>query len=248
MNLRTLGKRKIQKKDFMEDTLMDIVEKQIREGKINKETIEALVGRENLEAAIGYTESIDEDDLLKRYIIQYSYWLNGIEIDGNSLPKENFKKLLIDLIEELYNNELMQKILILELNNTNGLTQDFACHREFTSTTIMQYFSQNADEVEIQPHLALIIGGAYYLILHSKIATFCNIDFSMAQGRELLLNTVDQIVELLFTKKHTIVKENDNSKAKEIATNLLKSGVEKQIILESTGLSVEEFAELEDTL
>lgn len=43
--------------------------------------------------------------------------------------------------------------------------------------------------------LAILVGGLYYLILRGNQSTFCGIDWDSKKGRELLINSLTDIVE-----------------------------------------------------
>ncbi len=144
------------------------------------------------------------EGLLKSYAARYDYWFSTlVEIDRAKTPKENIKHMFIALINELYQNEFMQKFLLWELNDDNLITRRLATAREAYSIGLIDYYRKVFPKasMEIQSLMALVISGIYYLILHRKISTFALIDFDTPQGRDQLIDAVSKMVDEMLPGK-----------------------------------------------
>lgn len=49
--------------------------------------------------------------------------------------------------------------------------------------------------------LAVLVGGLYYLILKGNRSTFCGIEWNSKKGRELLINSLTDIIEKFLVKE-----------------------------------------------
>ncbi|MDR2962564.1 MAG: TetR family transcriptional regulator [Bacteroidales bacterium] len=72
------------------------------------------------------------DELYSEYVLTKDFLLNKhIHIDQSLSIAENAVKLYHDLIDELYENEIMQRILVWELSDTCPITRHIAQKREY---------------------------------------------------------------------------------------------------------------------
>ena len=172
-----------------------------------------------VEPPVIYSRFKNIDELIEQYARKYDYWLNNIiSLKEENTPKENLKKILVDLINELYNNEIMQRVLIWEMNDTHKITRRMAHSREIDSADLIEYY--NRDLGDVNGMMSLMISGIYYLILHRKISTFSTINYNTPQGRQILIETVENMVDKLLP---------DNSPA-DTTKKLLERGADKNII------------------
>ncbi|MDR1730147.1 MAG: hypothetical protein LBR52_05750 [Prevotellaceae bacterium] len=185
-----------------------------------------------------YNRFENVDDLLKQYVKKNDFWLNrSIKIDQALTPKENLKKVLTDLVEELYENAIMQRILLWALNDTHLVTRFMILAREVENVQLIRYFDANLGNygVHFNATHAMLISGIYYLILHKSISTFSTVDFSTEENKELMKQNVCDMIDKLFSEPNDV---------KTMAKKLLNKGVDKNIIAEVTGLSMEELDRL----
>ncbi len=228
-------KRKRRTKKELEDALWNTLEKQIIEKGFDNITITGLAKEAGFEPLVIYNRFKNVDELFERYIRKYDYWLNGfVNLKKENNARENFKKLLVDLINELYDNEIMQRLLLWGLNDTKKVTRQMSLNREINSSALIQYFCnelENFDGVG-----SLMISGIYYLILHRKVSTFSTIDYNTPQGRERMIETVESILNKLFPTETPPI----DIKIMDVAKKLLEKGVDKDIVREVIGLSIKE--------
>ena len=196
--METIGKKRIRRtKKELEDALWATLEKQIIEKGVDNITITGLAKEAGFEPLVIYNRFQNMDDLLETYARKYDYWLNDIfKISKENTPKENIKKLLTGLINDLYDNEIMQRLLLWGLNDTHRITRRMAQIREIDNSELIQYF--NSELKDFDGTGSLMIAGIYYLILHRKISTFANIDYNTPQGKEFMIQTVENIIDKLY--------------------------------------------------
>lgn len=179
------------------------LEKQIIEKGVNNITIRGLAKEAGFEPLVIYNRFKDMDDLLENYARRYDYWLNDISNikKGNTLC-EDAKKILTGLINDLYDNEIMQRVLLWELNDTHRVTRRMAQIREISNAETIECFKQN----DFDGAGSILIAGIYYLIMHRKISTFCDIDYNSPQGKETMIKTVENLVDGFFAMQPNEIK------------------------------------------
>jgi len=233
-------KRHRRTKEELDEIIWNALKKQVVERGFNNITLVGLAKEAGVEPPVIYKRFEDLDELLEKYARKYDFWLNDIlKFKKEYTANENIKKLLTDLINELYDNDVMQRLLLWGLNDTHRITRRLAMSREMDSADLITYFNSQF------PHFegigAIMITGIYYLILQRRIATFCYIDYNTPQGKQNLIDSIGMMVDKLFPG-NTV--PNDD-RIMEIAKKLLENGVDKNIIKDSTGLSVETIAAVE---
>ena len=190
-------KKQRRKKKELDEAIWNALERIIIERGFNDITLAGLAHEAGVDPPVIYNRFDSIDELLEKYVRRYDYWLNDIiSLKKGNTPKENFKKLLLDLINELYDNEIMQRILVWEMNDTHKITRRMALAREVDNSDLLQYFNEGLDNFD--SNIALMISGIYYLILHRKISTFSNINYNTPQGKKNLIETVDRTIDKLY--------------------------------------------------
>lgn len=202
-------------------------------------TLAKIAKRASLAPNMFYKRYPDLGKLIEKSIRNYDYWFNDIiEISfEKSNPEEYYKTVMLKLAQSLYENKVMQQILIYELANDNPITRRTAKLRELDSNeNLGEYdiFFKNTD-VDIRAHTALMIAGIYYLILHKDRSDFCGINLNTEEGRQRLYSSIAFTCNKLFSKTekqyHNVVR---------IAKNLKNENIDISIISKCTGLSKNE--------
>jgi len=121
---------------------------------------------------------------------------NAGALEANSLLQAQFDILLKD--------KVWQKIIHWELGESKKVLRKIADKREDTGERLLSlidpYF-ENTD-TNIRATLALLIGGIYYLSLHSKSngSTVCGIDINEEKGKLAVEKTIKNIIYDAFEK------------------------------------------------
>jgi AcrR family transcriptional regulator len=231
-------------KKEIEKTLQTALENLIVKKGFDKITFNELAKDANVNPIVIYNRYNNLEDFFDKYIRKYDYWLSDIvKLDQNEDAKISLIRIFTDLIEDLYSNEIMQKILLWELGNHNEMTARMAINRELQSRHLFKYFDATLNDTvcELRPVTAILVAGIYYLILHRRLSTFSETDFNTEEGKELLIRTVSNMIDLLFITKGS---ETNDKKTLQIAKNLMENGVEMEIIARSTGLSNQDLEKL----
>jgi AcrR family transcriptional regulator len=149
------------------------------------------------------------DGLIEAYIIENDYWM----IFGNhlrSLFKEhhglNGKAMVKQILQEQFNffirEEKMQALILMELSGSNPLLQSIHNVRE----SLGQQFYKQTDayfkgsEVNFRAVAALLVGGIYYMILHTKHNgyAFAGVDLKSDEGRSSILEAMSNIIDWAY--------------------------------------------------
>jgi len=121
---------------------------------------------------------------------------NAGALEANSLLQAQFDILLKD--------KVWQKIIHWELGESKKVLRKIADKREDTGERLLSlidpYF-ENTD-TNIRATLALLIGGIYYLSLHSKSngSIVCGIDINEEKGKLAVEKTIKNIIYDAFEK------------------------------------------------
>jgi AcrR family transcriptional regulator len=245
-----IKKKQRRKKKELDEIIWNSFEKLVIERGFNAITIACLAKEAKVELPVLYKRFEDMDGILKQYVRKYIYgvdysdvtnydfWLTKPRIDQAITPKENLKKVLTELIEELYDNPIMQRVLVWEINETHRETRRMSFSREVDSYSLLQHIGAKLDN--IYGVGSLMVAGIYYLILHRKISSFCTINYNTPQGKRILIETVESMIDKIYSEDAISIDD----KMKEVAKKLLEKGVDKNIVKESTGLLTEEIDKL----
>jgi AcrR family transcriptional regulator len=233
-------KKQRRKKKEIDKAIWTAFEKIVIERGFNAVTIAELAKKSGIEYVLLYNRFKNTDDLFKEYsAANNDFWLNNsIRIDPELSFKENSINVYLKLIDNLYENEIMQRILLWELNDTHKTTRHIAISREVENSFILTYFDREVKNTGLNLNIlnSMIISGIYFLILHKKISTFSFVNFNFEEAKEQLKETVKYVINKLFTETNDVHVD--------MAKKLLKKGIDKSIIAEVTELSMKELEKL----
>jgi AcrR family transcriptional regulator len=165
-------------------------------------TLTAVAQRAKIEASVFYRRYENLDDLFDEYTRKYDYWLAGITelLPADLNEEDSLRWIMRSMITALYKNRVMQQLLIWELSEDNEVTRRTATLREKINESLIGLletrFANSGWDMNVV--VSMLIGGVYYLILHRTRSTFCNVDFGTKKGKDRLLETVDQMIQLIF--------------------------------------------------
>ncbi len=237
------SRRRRRTKIEIENDIWNALERLILKKHIHNITIVELAQEAQVEPVVLYNRFKNLEELIEIYVRRYDYWLKDVtEIDWNGEPKSEFKKMFTNFVDKFYENEIMQRVLIWELHNGNEVNRQMAGMREMQAQQLFEHFNkylQNSG-VGIKAFTAILVAGIYMLVLHRKISTFSLIDFDCEAGKQILIDTVEEIVDRSFISEATTVSHENPQSIRDVAQNMLDLNVEKGIIALSTGLTVEQ--------
>ncbi len=232
-------KRTRRTKRTIEEELFRVVEQLVVQKGFNGVTFSEIAREAKVERRVLYNRFSGLSDLLDKYVQRYDCWLSkSVTFNPNESAVNNIKNLFSDLVNRLYKNQAMQKILIWELNDTSKTTRRLAQKREIDATELLKHFNESTKDFRngelINEFLSLFTAGIYYLILHRKVSTFGFTDFDTEEGKDILINVIFRIIDCVYPEEES----NTGYPAKVIARNLLQKGVDKKIVATSTGLPI----------
>jgi len=193
--------RKRRTKKELEEIIWAAFERLVIKGGFNSITLVKLANEAGVEPPVIYKRFENMDDLFEQYTKRKDFWLDkSASIDPGVSPKENQIKLLTDLIDNLYDNEIMQRLLLWGLNDTNKITRHIAMNREFENSFMIEYFNKAFKNSGLNINIAnsILIAGIYYLILQRKVATFSSVDYNKEETKEQMKQTVRDMINKLF--------------------------------------------------
>ncbi len=151
------------------------------------------------------------DNLVEEYINQRDFWKSGakpliqqIFSNAENAGVNETNSVLQAQLEIIMKDKVWQKIIHWELGENKKMLKVLAEKREETGEMLLNlidpYF-ENTD-VNIRARLALLIGGIYYLSLHSKSngSTVCGIDINENEGRLAIEKGIRDIIVESFEK------------------------------------------------
>lgn len=221
--------------------ILDAVASLIKEVGFSKITLPAIAQTANVNISVIYRHFGTLDNLLDQYVHKFDYWLNDIlDIDQAAIANDTIAVLHTiaeRFIKSLSKDKEMQRLMIWELTEDNKSTRRSAQQRDTTVEKVLPLYEDFLTGIDVNPRavLAVVVAGMYYIILRKGRSTFCSIDFNSKQGKQLLIDTVVKIIAYLNKQGER------EEKIKEIAKRLKSNNVNEQIIIESTGISKEDF-------
>ncbi len=146
------------------------------------------------------------ENLIEEYVKQKDFWqLSNNERINNLLKnKQNPSKfdivlLLNDMFDKIFKGEELQKILLWELSEDNEIMKKVAQEREILGEGLFSLLNGN-DKFDLRATLAVQIAGLYYLSIHAKSngSSFCGININTTEGRQRIINSVENIVDMIM--------------------------------------------------
>lgn len=141
----------------------------------------------------------DFEKMLQEFLSTKDFWLSKTDIP-ETIDKESAINILEDQFTSLYQDDLLKQLLIWQLGEKSHIMKKFAHDKEEVGSRFIEKFmTTNRFEMDVPPLLALIIGGIFYLNIHSTItgATVCGIDINNNLDRLRVRNTISRLIRNL---------------------------------------------------
>lgn len=150
------------------------------------------------------------DNLVETYITQRDFWkstasdsIMALLSETEGITSQQIGGLLQSQFETLLNDNVLQRIIHWEIGENKKFLRNLADQREEIGEELFKliemYFQKG--NVDIRAILALLVGGIYYLALHSKIngSLFCGIDINEPQGEQRIKDAISYIITSAYT-------------------------------------------------
>ncbi|QXV63958.1 TetR/AcrR family transcriptional regulator [Mucilaginibacter sp. 21P] len=147
--------------------------------------------------------------LLEAYVMETDYWMRFADhLHELKVPEgmEDVKSLLGDILKNqflyFYEHKEMQQLILWELTVSSNLMRSVHRAREAKGQELLQMADQylKNDQLNFRAVAALLVGGIYYMILHTRHngAVFSDIDLSEPNGRQHIINAIETILTMVF--------------------------------------------------
>jgi AcrR family transcriptional regulator len=148
--------------------------------------------------------------LQKAYIREKDYWPPFFERfsvgpDSTAFDLEQlFSELMAENLRFFYGDTEMQKIILWQISERNALMRSISDAREADGEQLLgltdKFFS--GTEVNFRAVIALLLGGAYYMVLHANGngSVVCGIDVHSDRYRADVMRTIGQVVGWAFAR------------------------------------------------
>lgn len=237
-----MERRKRRSAEDIDKSIFDAATALIQQGGFRNLTATGIMQKAGIEPVQFYKRYKDLDTFIDQYVRGFDYWFSDIVKESclNTDIESQYKDILCNLFISLWNNKIMQELLKWEISTSNETSSRTAKLRELHTLPLCKKFGDMfADtETDIVALSALIIGGIYYLILHSDLSDFGEINLKDAQGRERMIKAVKYLTGVLF---QTL---SDKNPVIGIASAMKKDGMSPEKIAEYTRLPLSVVEEL----
>lgn len=228
-------KKRRTKSEITEDLFLSALQLIEENGFLNT-TLTGIARDAGIEPVVFYNRFETLSDFLDEFVKKYDYWFSDIikEYDGELYSKEGYLHIFNRLFSSLQQNKVMQHLLRWELAAENATTVRTARLREEHTLPLVEDFSRlfKLSSIDIGAVSSLMVGGIYYLTLHSRVSTFSGIDLNTEEGRQRILSAINYLADIFFSERLPKPEKI------EIAEKLKRKGVSCEIIAECTGISV----------
>ncbi|SFO16697.1 DNA-binding transcriptional regulator, AcrR family [Paenimyroides ummariense] len=145
------------------------------------------------------------DNLIEEYIRQKDFWkfeakkhIEDLLKNASVIGKKEISLILQSQFEVLQKDKALQKIIHWELGEKNKMLRKVADRREEIGEQLFSVIMPDFEttNVDLRAKLALIVGGIYYLSLHSKSngSLVCGIDINEDDGRRRIEKAIQDLV------------------------------------------------------
>ncbi|WP_036678879.1 TetR/AcrR family transcriptional regulator [Daejeonella oryzae] len=147
------------------------------------------------------------DNLIEQYIVEKDFWIIASEELSNKAAvnsESNLEDVISTILEQqfhfFYNEQEMQELILWELSGKSFLMNSISKAREELGEKFLtltdKYFEDS--DINFRALSALLTAGIYYIILHSRVSTFCGLDIRNKEDKEEILRTLKLVIHRAF--------------------------------------------------
>lgn len=151
------------------------------------------------------------EDLVEAYVVETDYWMQFADhMRQLTIPKDlvQTKRLIGQLLKNqfiyFHADQGMQELILWELTSKSNLMRSIHRTRELMGQQLMEITDEHlaTEVVNFRAVAALLVGGIYYTILHSRHngGMFSGVDLSKPSGQEQIVEAIDLVLDLVFEK------------------------------------------------
>lgn len=191
--------------------LIEAVGEIIRTEGYTKLGVNRIAGTAGVSKKLIYRYFGNAENLIETYVRGKDYWMafdhlaaELVEQHRQDAGKDFLATALQGLFGHLSESTEAQRIILWEVSEKSRLMSEISATRERLGTELFAmtdpFFARS--EVDIRAVCALLLGGVYYLILHSNATggTFCGIELKTAEGRDRILKTIRDVISWSYNR------------------------------------------------
>jgi len=149
------------------------------------------------------------EGLIEAYVVETDYWMVFAEKVQELIDNKNAsdsQKLVVDILQNqfryFYSDTQMQKLITWEICSASPLMKSIHNVRESAGQKVLAITDDHFKDstVNFRAVTALLVGGIYYTILHSRYngGMFSDIDMSTEEGREEIIRMIEEIINWAY--------------------------------------------------
>lgn len=231
------AKRRRRTNSNIEESIMKAAIELIEDKGFLELAVTSITRKAKIEPVVFYNRYNNLTDFMDKFVKKYDYWFDEATKTNYTYDdmKNKYVNILSSLLKSLKTNKVMQQLLRWELSTNNEITQRTSQLREINTLPLVKeytsYFSNTS--LDIAAISSLIIGGIYYLTLHSNLTMFSQIDINSEEGEKRICKAIECLSDLLFIKNPAV-----NSSI-EIIQKMKQNNISIEIISDCTGIPKE---------
>ncbi len=155
-----------------------------------------------------YFGSVDE--LIACYFRKRDFWtkfndrvFEDINMSFQDFGKQVSIQFLTNLLDSLKDVEETRRILLWEITEKTDHLRKLSFEREMLRKDLFKQTDPwfNESLIDLRACYSLLLGGVYYLSLHSKATggEFCEVDIHTEKGTQRIKKAISDIMELIYT-------------------------------------------------
>lgn len=163
------------------------------------------------------------DGLIEEYIVEKDFWspksktqLAELLEQPETIGASEVNDLLLLQFDSFLKDKSIQRIIHWEMGMKSKLLRKVSDDREEVGSQILNHLDPifEGTDVDVRATLALILGGIYYLTLHSKNngSTVCGIDINEDEGREAVEKAISRLIQRDFEDAANLPKKRASKK------------------------------------
>jgi AcrR family transcriptional regulator len=149
------------------------------------------------------------DGLIEAYVVETDYWMmffekmRTLEVPQNG---DQVRRLLTSVLQDQFayflKDKEMQRLILWELSVKSPLMRSIHETRELMGKQLLDMtepYLKNKT-TNFRAVAALLVGGIYYIILHTRVhgGKFTDVDLSTDMGLNEILNAIEEVVSITF--------------------------------------------------
>ncbi|WP_158994138.1 TetR/AcrR family transcriptional regulator [Mucilaginibacter sp. L196] len=147
--------------------------------------------------------------LIEAYVIEKDYWMTLSEEVKEMIEKNkglSSQVLITEILQNqfkfFFSEQEMQDLIILEISTESSLMQSIHNVREGMGRQLLELTDNqfNNTNVNFRAISALLVGGIYYSVLHTRFNgdMICDININSIEGRNEIIRAIQQIVSWAY--------------------------------------------------